>query len=262
MALTELLKKIADLNYERINKKIITTLKNELRSSKRDGFVFGLSGGLDSSVVASLLANAASEKTFAIVMPNDATPQEDVNDSISLAKQLNIQLQMIGLTDIHSRILRQLPFDKLAAGNLLARIRMCILYYHANQRNSLVVGTSDRSELLLGYFTKYGDGGADVLPIAALYKTQVRVMGNYLKLPDNILRKRSAPMLWSKHLAEEEIGMSYEEIDSILYCLFDMKLPPKKTAKKLRIALESVERIRMMHVKSVHKRNFPKICKL
>ena len=263
MPLNELLKKITNLNYDRISKKIVTSLKNELKSSGLAGYVFGLSGGLDSSVVASLLSRAVGEKAFALVMPSSkATPQQDVNDATDLAKRLNIQFRIIDLTDIHSNILRELPNDRLASGNLLARIRMCMLYYYANQRNSLVAGTSDRSELLIGYFTKYGDGGADILPIASLYKTQVRALGRYLKLPDAVLTKKSGPMLWEKHTAEEEIGTTYEEIDSILYCLFDLKLSPKSTAKKLGITLERVEKIRQMHIKSTHKRNLPKICKL
>ncbi len=263
LPLKELLKKITDLDYDKINKKIVAFLKNELRSSRLDGYVFGLSGGLDSSVVASLLSQMGSETLLALVMPSSKiTPQQDVNDAIELAKRLNMQFRIIDLSDIRSSILKELPFDKLASGNLLARIRMCMLYYYANQRNSLVVGTSDRSELLIGYFTKYGDGGADVLPIASLYKTQVRALGKHLKLPDAILTKKSGPMLWDKHTAEEEIGITYEVIDSILYCLLDLKLSPKSTAKKLSITVENVEKIRQMHIKSLHKRNLPKICKL
>jgi len=260
--MNQLLKKITNMNYERISKKIAIFLKNELKSSGLGGYVFGLSGGLDSSVVASLLSRAASEKTLALVMPSKATPQHDVNDATDLAKKLNIQFRIIDLTDIHSSILRELPFDKMASGNLLARMRMTMLYYYANQRNSLVVGTSDRSELLIGYFTKYGDGGADILPIASLYKTQVRALGNYLKLPNTILTKKSGPMLWENHTAEEEIGMSYEEIDGMLYCLSDLKLSPKSAAKRLSITLEKVEKIRQMQTKSAHKRSLPKICKL
>jgi len=261
--LKSLLDKITDLNYDRVNKKIISTLKNELKPSKREGYVFGLSGGLDSAVVASLLSQAASEKTFALVMPRAGiTPKQDVDDAADLAKRLNIRFGVVDLANIHSQILNELPPHRIAAGNLLARIRMCMLYYHANQRNCLVAGTSDRSELLIGYFTKYGDGGADILPIASLYKTQVRALGKFLKLPDSILSRKSAPMLWEKHTAESEIGMSYEVLDPILYCLFDLKLSVKNTAKKLQMPLEKVEEIRQRHISTVHKRSLIKICKI
>ena len=258
-----ILNKITDLNYERISKKIVSMLKDELKSSKREGYVFGLSGGLDSAVVASLLSRAAAETTFALVMPReDITPKQDVSDASDLAKRLKIEFSVVDVTDIHTNILRELPPDRLAGGNLLARIRMSLLYYYANQRKCLVAGTSDRSELLIGYFTKYGDGGADILPIASLYKTQARMLGKFLGLPDNILNKKSAPMLWEKHTAESEIGISYEELDSILYCLFDLKLSTKNTAKRLEVPLEKVEEIRQGHIKSAHKRSLPKICKL
>ncbi|MGH9933957.1 MAG: NAD+ synthase [Nitrososphaerales archaeon] len=258
-----MLNKITTMNYDRVNKKIVSALRDELKSSERQGYVFGLSGGLDSAVVASLLSQAARGTTFALVMPRTGiTPMQDVNDASDLAKRLNIQFGIVDLASIHSQILSELPPDRIAGGNLLARIRMCMLYYHANQRNCLVAGTSDRSELLIGYFTKYGDGGADILPIASLYKTQVRALGKFLKLADSMLSKKSAPMLWEKHTAESEIGMSYEELDPILYCLFDLKLSVKNTAKKLQVPLEKVEEIRQRHINSAHKRSLPKICKL
>ena len=263
MPLKSILNKITNLNYERISKKIVSALKDELESSEGKGYVFGLSGGLDSAVVASLLSQAARATTFALIMPRTSiTPQQDVDDATELAKILNIQFAVIDLAGIHSQILSELPHDRIAGGNLLARIRMSMLYYHANQRNCLVAGTSDRSELLIGYFTKYGDGGADILPIASLYKTQVRALAKFLQIPDNILSKKSAPMLWEKHTAESEIGMTYDELDPILYCLFDLKLTARNTVKKLGVPLEKVEEVRQRHLKSAHKRNLPKVCKL
>jgi len=104
-------------------------------------------------------------------------------------------------------------------GNLRARIRANIIYYYANLKNLLVLGTSDKSEYSIGYFTKFGDGCADLLPISNLYKTQIREFAKILEIPDNIITKKSSPNLWKDHDAEEEIGISYEEIDSILYCI-------------------------------------------
>ena len=263
MPLTELVKKIANTNYGSIRKKIVSFLRDELKTSGKDGYVFGLSGGLGSAVVAGLAAEAVRDKVSGMIMPNsNITPATDVDDAVGLAKQLKISFNVIDVTDIHSSMLAKLPANKIASGNLLARIRMCLLYYHANQSNSLVIGTSDKSELLIGYFTKYGDGAADVLPIASLYKTQVRALGNYLKLPNSILTKKSSPMLWQQHLAADELGMSYEEIDGILYCLIDRKLSVKDTAKKLGIELSKVAKIRDMRARSMHKRSLPKICKL
>jgi len=258
-----LIDKITDLDYGQIRKKIVSFIKNELKSSKRKGFVIGLSGGLDSSVTTALASEAVGSKLHALILPSvKVTPVRDIDDAVTLSKKLNVTYDITDLGQVHASLARRLQPGSLASGNLLARLRMCVLYSYANQNNLLVLGTSDRSELLIGYFTKYGDGGADILPIASLYKVQVRALGRYLKLPDSILTKEIGPRLWKGHTAEEEIGMPYEEIDSILYCIIDLKLSPKKTAQKLGIPLKKVMKIKNMHDNSVHKREMPKICKL
>lgn len=258
-----LIDKIIDLDYGKIKKKIVSFMRNELRSYKKDGLVVGLSGGLDSSVTVALASEAAGNKLLALILPSSrVTPTSDIDDAVTLCKKLKIKYDIIDLGQVHSTMVRRMRPSKLASGNLLARLRMCVLYYYANRNNMLVLGTSDRSELLMGYFTKYGDGGADILPIASLYKVQARALGHYLKLPDSILTKKIGPMLWEKHTAEEEIGVPYEEIDSILYCMFDLKYSPKNTAEKLDISLRKVMRIKNMHDNSMHKREMPKICTL
>ncbi|NMJ87127.1 MAG: NAD(+) synthase, partial [Thaumarchaeota archaeon] len=216
-----LIDKITDLDYGKIRQKIILFMKSELRSSKRNGFVIGLSGGLDSSVVVKLASEAVGSKLLVLILPSTKmTPVEDINDAITLSKKLNIKYNILDLEQVHSTLVRGILPRKLAGGNLLARLRMCMLYYYANRDNLMVMGTSNRSELLIGYFTKYGDGGVDILPIASLYKVQVKSLGSYLKLPDSILTKNIGPRLWAGHTVEKETGMVYEEIDSILYCMF------------------------------------------
>lgn len=258
-----LVDKITDINYGKVRKKIISFMKKELRSSRCDGFVVGLSGGLDSSVVATLASEAARNRLHALILPSSSiTPAQHLKDAISLAKKLKIKYNVIDLQNIHSAMLRKMKYKKLAAGNLLARLRMCMLYYYANKNNLLVLGTSDRSELLIGYYTKYGDGAADILPIASLYKVQVRALGQHIGLPTSVLTKKIGPMLWKEHTAEKEMGMPYEELDGILYCIFDLKYTPEKTAKKLGIPLKNVMKIKRMHDESTHKRVMPKICKL
>lgn len=257
----DLLARITGINYERASGRIVKWLDDELAASGLDGYVVGLSGGLDSSVAAALLARAR-RKTLALIMPGEHTPKDDTDDAEKLARSLGIEYRVIELGSTHTAIMRELPSDKIASGNLLARLRMCLLYYHANTRRSLVVGTSDRSELLIGYFTKHGDGGADILPIASLYKTQAMALGRYLELPPAILAKKFGPRLWAEHTAEDELGYTYEEIDRVLYCLHDLKLKPATTAKKLGISTERVDRIVDMCRKSAHKRSLPKICKL
>ncbi len=258
-----LIDKIIDLDYGKIRQKIILFMKSELRSSKRNGFVIGLSGGLDSSVVVKLASEAVGSKLLVLILPSTKmTPVEDIDDAITLSKKLNIKYNILDLEQVHSTLVRGIPPRKLAGGNLLARLRMCMLYYYANRDNLMVVGTSNRSELLIGYFTKYGDGGADILPIASLYKAQVKSLGGYLKLPDSILTKNIGPRLWVGHTIEKEIGMTYEEIDSILYYMFDLKQSSKSIAKKLSIPLKKVMKIKNMYDNNIHKCEMPKIYKL
>ena len=122
----------------------------------------------------------------------------------------------------------------------------------------MVLGTSDKSEYSIGYFTKFGDGSADLLPISKLYKTQLREFAKMLGVPSNIITKKSSPNLWKEHIAEDELGITFEEIDSILYCL-EKKLSIDEIVKKTEIKRESVEKIYQMHENSWHKRLPPKM---
>jgi len=128
------------------------------------------------------------------------------------------------------------------------------LYYYANAKNLLVLGSSDKSEYMIGYFTKHGDGASDVTPIVSLYKLQVREIAQYLGVSENIISKKSSPHLWKDHEAENELGISYEEIDSILYCLFEKKLTIDETEKVTLIEKSKIQKIQELNSKSEHKR--------
>ncbi|MEM0029553.1 MAG: NAD(+) synthase [Candidatus Nitrosocaldus sp.] len=291
----------ASLDYEHVSSRIEHFLLDNLEASRKAGYVLGLSGGLDSSVVAVLASRALYGRgkkgsLTALIIPHSSiTPSSDVQDAIRLAESLNIRYKVIEIGDIHSLLVERLYSinsdvvvgrvrrvgrggvgeeeddsksssdrlrSRIASGNLLARLRMCILYYYANANDYLVLGTSDRSELMIGYYTKYGDGAADLLPIADLYKVQVRALASYLKIDDAIIRKRSSPMLWKGHYAEQELGMSYEEIDSILYCLLYLRYGVKDTVKMLGIEEERVKSIIRLVRSSRHKRVLPTICRI
>jgi NAD+ synthase len=133
---------------------------------------------------------------------------------------------------------------------------MCILYYYAAIRKLIVMGTSDRSELELGYFTKYGDGAADILPIAGLYKTEVREMGRHMHIPLNILEKKSSPGLWKGQTAEAEIGLTYEEIDDILR---DLK---RNKSHLTKFSDEKVQKVIKLVEKNKHKQSLPPVCEI
>jgi NAD+ synthase len=250
------LEKLLGQDYKKISKKIEKFISGYISKSSAKGLVMGLSGGLDSSVVLKLSVNALGpSKVLGLVMPSDTTPREDTTHAVELAKELRIKYHIIDIYPIIRKFEEILPKDKEARGNLMARIRMSLLYYYAGINGYLVAGTSDKSEVQIGYFSKFGDGAADIMPIAGLYKTQVRALAKYLGIPAAIIQKKSSPRLWDKHLAEEEIGMDYETIDQILHLLVDKKAQLKDVARKLEVNAKQVNKVKHMIEKSLHKRS-------
>jgi NAD+ synthase len=240
--------------------KIITDfIFREVEERNSKGVVVGLSGGVDSSVAVTLAVKAIGpSRVLGLVLPDSKTiphPRER-KDAISLAKDLKIRYRVIEIGAAKKDLIRQLPPNKFAQGNLVVRLRMGILYYYAAIRHLLVLGTSDRSELELGYFTKYGDGAADLLPLGGLYKTDVIEIGRYMQIPHRILQKKSSPNLWKGQTAEAEIGLSYEEIDLILRHL---KTNPPQLKK---FSPEKVQKVIRLVEQNRHKRSLPPVCKI
>src|ERR687883_177229 len=170
-------------------------ISKEVIDRRSNGVVLGLSGGLDSSVTATIAVQALGHRrVLGLIMPDlDVTLRKDIKDAEELAKNLDITYKIIRIDKSKKEIIKQVPYQKYAQGNLASRLRMCILYYYAGITNRLVVGTTDKSELKIGYYTKHGDGAADIFPLADLYKTEVRELGRYLCLPKNITEKKSSP---------------------------------------------------------------------
>ena len=254
----EILNEIIKQNYTKIQQNIEMFLKDTVSQNKANGVIFGLSGGIDSVTVAYLCGKIFGKNALALVMPDSTvSPSNETGDALKVVGELGLDYKLIDIDVIHKRFSNYLEPDELALGNLRARIRANILYYYANLKNLLVLGTSDKSEYLIGYFTKFGDGSADMLPIVSLYKTQLREFAKTIGVPNNIIAKKSSPNLWKGHDAEEEIGVSYEEIDSILYYLIDKKLSVDETIQKTEIARKSVEKIYQMYQNTQHKRILP-----
>jgi NAD+ synthase len=233
--------------------KIINWIKNQVRQAHAKGIVLGLSGGLDSSVVAALAKEAVGKsKVLALIIPCESIAQ-DLKDTHLVAKRLGITARSIDLSNIYRGLMRVLPkAGKLAAANLKPRLRMLLLYYFANKLNYLVCGTGNKSEIMTGYFTKHGDGAADIFPIGDLTKTEVRILARELRIPIQIITKPPTAGLWPGQTDEGEMGITYPELDQILERL--------EKKKKQISAKAKVNRVKAMIKRSEHKRQGPKIC--
>lgn len=247
--------RITDLDYESVVANIRRGLQKSLKKSRASGFVFGLSGGVDSAVIAYLCGGVPGAAMVAVIMPDrDVTPKAETEDALLIATELGIEHVLLDIGPIAAEYAKRLEPDSAALGNLRARIRASIVYYYANARRLLVVGSSDRSEYELGYFTKFGDGAADILPIASLYKLQVRRLAERLGVPQRVITKKSSPHLWRGHTAEAELGATYEEVDSVLYLYLDKGASLEDVAAAAGVPEEKAARILQMHKNSEHKR--------
>ncbi|PUA31523.1 MAG: hypothetical protein B9J98_06130 [Candidatus Terraquivivens tikiterensis] len=250
---------ILKIDASETEESILDFLRGLLEESKADGYVLGLSGGLDSSVVAKLCVEAVGrENVLGLIMPSDTTPQEDVLDAERIASTLGIEYEIIDITGISNSLASICGHGSeasvLAKGNIKPRVRMVILYYHANILNRLVAGTGNRSEILIGYYTKYGDGGVDCLPIGNLYKTQVRQLAEHLGIPSSIIWKTPTAGLWKGQTDEGEIGLKYEQLDLLLYYLCDLGIDVKTASKLVGISVELAENVLMRMKRNEHKR--------
>ncbi|MGM0399467.1 MAG: NAD+ synthase [Halobacteriota archaeon] len=241
------------------------------------GVVVNLSGGIDSSVTASLAVESlGSDQVTGLVLPATPTPTTDVDDALHLAEELVIDYRVVDLQPIVERFMALLQdregngraagtgadsvtaTDRRAAvGNLAARARMAVAYFEANVTERLVLGTGNRTELELGYFTKYGDGGVDALPIGNLYKTQVRDLATVLDVPTHIVEKPPTAGLWEGQTDEAELGATYPVIDAVLHGLLDRALPVGDVADELDLEETEVDRIATLVDGAEHKRRMP-----
>ncbi len=239
-------------------------LVHSFRESGRKGVVLGLSGGVDSALVAKLCADALGpQRVLGVAMP-DGRGGKDLKDAKKFAKALGIDLRVIGIAPIVTSLEKRLmafQADQVARGNLRARARMIVLYFIANTEGRVVMGTGNKSELLTGYFTLHGDGAADFLPIGDLYKTQVREMARYLALPPEIVEKVPTAGLWPGQTDEGELGISYDELDRILLGI-ELQLDPDAIAQKAGVPLDHVTYVQKLVTSNVHKRKMPLIPKV
>ena len=252
----DILKEIQDQDYPKIANNIVAMLNKQVTECGTNGVIMGLSGGVDSAVLAYLCSQNLKDKTMAIIMPDTSiTPASETDDAMKIISLLGIQYKLIDIQPIIREYSMYLEPNSVARGNLRARVRTNILYYYANAKNYLVLGASDKSEYHIGYFTKFGDGASDIVPIISMYKLQIRQMAKHLGVPHNIIEKKSSPHLWKDHNAEIELGATYEEIDSVLYCTLEKNMSATEVQKKTEISEQTVRKILDLKKSTAHKRS-------
>lgn len=240
-------------------------IKTRVSEAGAEGVVIGVSGGIDSTVVVTIAVRALGpQKVHALYLPSNTTPSDDFDDVKTLCSNLGIELMVIDIQkviDAFSESISQSEQPTLEWMNLKPRIRQSCWYYYANKLNYLVCGTGNKSELMIGYYTKFGDGAVDILPIGDVYKTQVYQLGEYLSIPEKILKKIPSAGLLEGQTDEDEIGISYSQLDCILLGLERFQTD-REVADRLGIPLSLVKRVKSMIYQSEHKRRGPIIFKL
>ncbi len=215
--------------------------------------VLGLSGGIDSTVVAYLLTEAiGADRVQTLVMPSPTTPEVDAADAIAVAETLGVKYDVIPLAPLllATQAVSTDFSNAHAAANLQSRLRMILLYARANAIDGRVVGTGNRSELLTGYFTKYGDGGVDILPIGHLYKTEVWQLAKQLDIPERIIDKAPSAGLHTGQTDEADLGMSYQQLDTILELI-------DKNQSSAMVDATAVQAVQQLIDQTRHKRHLP-----
>jgi len=255
------------INCQEVEPKITEFIKKNVENAHLEGAVIAVSGGIDSAVTLQLTVKALGpEKVTALTMPErGVTPSSDITDVMSLCEQLNLTCNMVDITPILHVMQQTLPKydpqDKISSGNIRSRLRMIIAYYYANVEHKMVIGTSNKTELLTGFFTKYGDGGVDLIPLGDLYKYNIKQLAKHLGVPQSIIDKKPSPGLYKGQTDEGELGLDYDTIDKILY-LWERGYVNEEISKELSIALHVVESITKRIKANEHKRRLPLILRL
>ncbi|NEU55588.1 NAD+ synthase [Halorussus sp. MSC15.2] len=241
---------------------IVEFVRDTAADAGTEQAVLGLSGGIDSTLTAHLAVEALGEENLhGLVMPGAVSDEENMSDAEWVAQELGIPYDVFEINPIVDVFLDTYPEaegDQLAVGNARARTRAVLNYLVANHEDALVLGTGNRSEALVGYFTKYGDGAVDCHPIGNLYKQQVRQLAAHVGVPDELVEKPPTAELWADQTDEEEMGIDYDSLDAVLALHIDGPLSVTATAREVEeLTEEAVRRVREMYERSQHKRRVP-----
>ena len=253
---------LLEIDFSEAEKRITRFIKEYVENAGAKGIVLGLSGGIDSGTIAALSSLAiGGDRVLGLMLPEKETfNQKDIDDAKVVAEKFHLETQVCDMSPVLGCFYSAIPVfdqsDRLCKGNVKARTRMIYLYYYANKLNRIVCGSSDKSETMMGYFTKWGDAAADITPIMDLYKTQVRKLAIHLGIPQELALKPSTPALWPNQLAETELGIKYETLDLILYGL-EHFMAPEEIADQLSIQKSIVDKVKSRWLANEHKRRMP-----
>jgi len=237
------------INTQEVIDEIVDWIKIKVINANAKGLVFGLSGGIDSAVIAALSKKAFSEDSLGLIMPIHSDPRDEEH-ALLVANALNLKTIKVDLGGTYDSFLKSTNSEyenKLANANIKPRLRMTALYYFAQNNGYLVAGSSNRAELEVGYFTKHGDSGSDLLPLGNFVKSEVRELAKALEIPDIIINKPPSAGLWTNQTDEEEMGFGYDLLDKYI-----------KTGEGPE---EITNKIKRMNSISNHKREYPPIFK-
>ena len=236
-----------------ISDQISTWLRERLTGASAEGFVAGLSGGVDSATSAALAVRAVGpERVLAALMPCHSQPEDAALGQL-VADAFSMPTVTVDLSGAYDALMAALPPSghPLASANVKPRLRMVTLYYLAQSRNYLVLGSGNRTEIEVGYYTKHGDGGVDLLPLGSLYKTQVWELARELGVPQQVIERPPSAGLWPGQTDEGEMGITYRELDQVLSAI--------ETGGSDRIVPATLQKVQEMIARSAHKRALPPI---
>lgn len=235
-------------NLEKVIDYITNWIKENVEKANSNGVIVGNSGGVDSALVLALAKRVFPETTLGIVMPC-YSPAGDKEDALLVGDSINVETEVVDLSSTYDELLKNVSYTQtapeMALGNIKPRLRMTTLYFYAQTLGRLVLGTSNKSEITVGYFTKYGDGGADLLPIGSLTKYEVWELAKYLNVPEKIINKKPSAGIVDARSDEEEMGFTYDDLEKYI------------KGREKELSNELVNKIERLYKANEHKRNLP-----
>lgn len=218
------------LNLKETEEILVNFLREEVHKVGFKKVILGLSGGIDSALVAFLAAKAfGPENVYTVMMPYKTSSKESIEHAELVVKKTGINTKKVEITPmVDAYFAMNEDMTSLRKGNVMARTRMCVLFDNSAKEGALVLGTSNKTEILLGYSTQFGDSASAINPIGDLYKAQVWALSEYMGVPQEVIKKKPSADLWEGQTDEQELGFSYQMADEILYYLVEERLSPKE----------------------------------